>query len=210
MAARPDSLVRGAVATVGVAFSAILWLSGVLTPGWFSTVLAWAPAVAACAVIAWDKWVWKWGAVLRAHNRPRIEGLWEGAITPVPDPRRSEIGPIRCFVVIRQSFWSLHVYLCTAESSSMSRSATLCPNDAAGASELVYVYDNEPQAGLLDRSPRHLGAARLHCPGREPVQLEGAYFTQRLTRGDLTLRLVDRTSDPLTFNECAKKVDSAA
>ncbi|HRL79309.1 MAG TPA: hypothetical protein PLK46_03120 [Propioniciclava sp.] len=186
MAARPDTLVRRAVAIVGVAFSVILWLSGVLTPGWFSTVITWTPAVAAFAVVAWGKWVWKWGVFLRTHNRPRIEGLWEGAITPVPDSRRSDTGPVRCFVVIRQSFWSLHVYLCTAESSSTSRSATLCPNDAAGASELMYVYDNEPQAGLLDRSPRHLGAARLHCPGRVPDHLEGAYFTQRLTRGDLS------------------------
>ena len=56
MAARPDTLVRRAVAIVGVAFSVILWLSGVLTPGWFSTVITWAPTVAAFAVVAWDKW----------------------------------------------------------------------------------------------------------------------------------------------------------
>ena len=55
MAARPDTLVRRAVAIVGVAFSVILWLSGVLTPGWFSTVITWTPAVAAFAVVAWDK-----------------------------------------------------------------------------------------------------------------------------------------------------------
>lgn len=208
MTRRPDNLARGTAAAVGVAFSALLKFSGVLTPGWFSSVVTWTPAVAALLVLVWDIWVWKLPKVLPFHHRPRIDGLWEGSVLPAAGTGRGDVNSIRCFVVIKQSFWSLHVYLCTEESTSMSRAANLCPNEAAGSSELVYVYDNEPQASVLDRSPRHFGTARLLCAGSEPTQIEGSYFTQRLTRGDMILRLVDRSADSLTFTECVQKVDA--
>lgn len=207
MATRPDNMARGVATVVGVGLSALLKFSGVLAPGWFSEIVTWTPTIVVMVFMIWDIWIWKLPPVLLLHSRPRIDGLWEGSVLPSAETGRVTTGPIRSFVVINQTFWSLHVYLCTEESTSMSRVANLCANKAAGLSELVYVYDSEPQASVLDRSPVHCGAARLRCPGREPKQLEGGYFTQRLTRGDMILRFVDRSSDALTYTECVRRVD---
>ena len=60
------------------------------------------------------------------------------------------------------------------------------------------------------RSPSHLGASRLHVVGRLPVELQGTYWTDRLTVGDMTFRFVDRNVDYASCEAVAQAAEAKA
>jgi hypothetical protein len=88
------------------------------------------------------------------------------------------------FLVVRQRFWHVSVRLLTRESSSASMLANFT-TEADGVHQLIYVYANTPRSDVRDRSELHYGAVVLGAP-RDPNEgLEGHYFTDRRTRGEM-------------------------
>jgi hypothetical protein len=69
-------------------------------------------------------------------------------------------------------------------------------NETADGSDraLTYTYANRPQQKLEHRSRPHIGTAALDVVGLRPSIITGEYFTDRYTKGDMTLRLIDRTT----------------
>lgn len=69
----------------------------------------------------------------------------------------------------------------TEESKSSSISASI--DKIQDEWQLIYFYLNVPQAKVRDRSSIHYGTALLSI--ENPEKLQGQYFTDRKTTGDM-------------------------
>ena len=111
-----------------------------------------------------------------------------------PDPNTGQaIGPITCYMAVRQSLTTLSMRLMTAESSSWLIAHKIVEEND-GVFFVIGVYTNEPKLELRgDRSEIHYGALRLQVQGKPPASLEGNYWTDRKTRG--MMRLSNRRTE---------------
>jgi len=85
---------------------------------------------------------------------------------------------------VRQTFWNVSVILITNESKSCSTTATI-EDDGCGQYQLVAQYRNTPRASVRDRSEVHYGSLKLDIAGEPVSRLDGYYWTDRKTRGEL-------------------------
>lgn len=137
-------------------------------------------------------WLWKL-PILRGWlvPLPNLTGTWKGTIQTT-----WQASPISRDVtlVIRQKFSSISCVLYTAESMSVSDAAVLTDNSDTGIATLSYNYQNTPKVSVRDRSVVHLGATvlRLNSSSSEWI-LEGEYWTNRKTTGDMRVKFVSRT-----------------
>lgn len=183
------NLVRLGAVGASLVWSALLYLAGLELPTVAQHVVANLPTAAVVLTVAFDLWMWKWPGIRNLVARPRIGGTWTTTITPRPDahiPPDGSRGPIVATTVIEQTFWTLVVSLTTTESRSTSLAAHI---ERDGASkkryQATYTYRNSPKAAVRDRSPVHVGAVHLNVDGDEPAAMEGSYWTDRLTAGDM-------------------------
>jgi hypothetical protein len=128
---------------------------------------------------------------------PDVEGTWEGELrTTWVDPATGQApGPIRTKLVIRQSFSSMSCVMYTAESSSHSTAAAFHVDDDSGTRRISYVYTSTPRVGVRERSAVHDGATTLRLLSGSPMRLEGEYWTNRKSTGELTFTFRDRNTD---------------
>lgn len=201
---RPTAAVRYAILGVGVVYTVLLFVSGVHLNSWYRYVVAVLPAAGSFILAAWDALAWRLPILALLTHRPRIDGLWRVELTPTGEshiPAGGNRGPIPGFVVIRQSYWSIHVRQFTAESASRSRAYFWENPNGAEAENLVFVYENVPQQQFEQRSQRHLGSCNFDIGNRRPKTITGVYFTDRYTKGDMRLTLVDRSKGHGSFEE---------
>ncbi|KRB80091.1 hypothetical protein ASE01_00870 [Nocardioides sp. Root190] len=194
--------VRITALAISAIYTGVLFLSEVELDTWAKRIIAALPTIAAFAVVAYDRWLWKLGPALQLHQTPHLGGLWKATLTPHQDshiPEGGNRGPIDAFVVVEQTFWSVSVALFTVESKSYSRTSTFIKHGESSQRSLSFLYDNEPRIEHRVRSPRHVGACEISTPRGEPTRLQGYYFTDRLTKGELVLEFVDRTSNHSDF-----------
>lgn len=205
---RPGQIVRITAVGVGLAYGLVLYLSGVRIDADVRRGLAYFPALATFLLIMWDLWVWHWPLIWRASSRPRLDGLWAVTLHPTAESRIPEDGnrgPISAYLVIKQTYWTIALRLFTAESSSISRSFFWDGVHGTGTEWLTFIYDNAPMQRHQNRSTRHLGACSLRPGNRQPVEMEGMYFTDRYTQGDMSLTFVSRKTDAGSFDEAGRK-----
>ena len=205
---RPGVVVRITTVGVGAVYAVVLYLVGIRLELGVRQGLAYLPALAALLLIAWDLWVWRWPLIWRATSRPRVDGLWAVQLHPTEEshiPPDGDRGPIDAYVVVKQTYWTIVVRQFTAESSSISRSYFWDAAHGTGTDWLTFIYDNTPAQRHQHRSQRHLGACSLHPGNRRPTEIEGIYFTDRYTKGDITMTLVSRNTDAGSFGEAARK-----
>lgn len=187
---RPAALVRFSVLVVGVVYSAVLVLAGVSLDSTFKVLLGFLPAAASGLLFIWDAIAWRMPLLHNLTHRPRIDGLWEVVLRPTAEshiPVGGNRGPITAYMVIRQSYWSLHIRQLTAESGSDSRSFFWERPFGGDVERLVFLYQNDPRAEHRTRSPRHLGTCALETASLTPAAIQGSYFTDRYTQGEMHL-----------------------
>lgn len=208
---RPTAAVRYSILGVGVVYSILIFISGVHPDTWYRYVVAVLPAAGSVVLAVWDGWAWRQRGLARLTHRPRIDGLWQVELTPSKEsqiPSGGNRGPILCFLVVTQSYWSVHVRQFTAESASRSRAFFWEHPDGAEAETLVFVYENVPQQQFEHRSNRHFGTCSLDIGSRTPKMITGVYFTDRYTKGDMRLTLVDRSKGHGSFDEAQSHVEA--
>lgn len=118
---------------------------------------------------------------------PDLQGTWAGAIQSTwtdmaAGPARP---PIPVLLVIRQSFSSIDCVMYSRESTSSSSAAQVVSDEEFRQPQLCFVYSNRPRATVRDRSQMHDGAAILKIVERPERVLEGQYWTDRKTTGDI-------------------------
>lgn len=201
--ARPAFAVRATAIVVGVAYAVALYVSGVHLQDGAKKVLSYLPTLATLLLAAWDLWLWRLPGVQHLSRRPLLRGTWRTTLTPTEEshiPEGGNRGPIEAYIVIHQTYWSIDVRQYTAESRSDSRASLWSNSGSQAFRSLTYTYANQPHRGLERRSQFHLGTAALDIVGMRPSLISGDYFTDRYTKGDMRLELVDRTTNHPDFS----------
>jgi hypothetical protein len=144
------------------------------------------------------KWAWRW-RVFRGWlvPFPDLQGTWQGHLqTTWRNPETNEIpGPIPVSLVIRQDFSGISIVMFTAESMSHSTAASFRQAEDHSIKVLSYTYSNTPKVGVRDRSIVHDGAALLRIVNDGVRRLEGEYWTNRKSTGEMVLKFNSKTLD---------------
>jgi|SRR5215469_4064542 len=103
-------------------------------------------------------------------------------VDPQTNQRRE---PIEVYYVIRQTYSTIDVRMLTAESASESLSGNVF-SDKVGLYKFAVTYRNIPRLLERTRSPVHHGGTLLNVIGSPIHKLDGEYWTDRATGGELT------------------------
>lgn len=140
--------------------------------------------------LVFTKWLWR----LRVFGGwlipfPDIEGTWEGHLqTTWTDPATGQVPPpTRMVLVIKQTFSTLSCTMHTKESSSVSTAASFHVDEANDGKTIAYVFTNTPRVSVRDRSAVHDGAAKFRVVSAPELRLEGEYWTNRKSTGEMHL-----------------------
>jgi hypothetical protein len=157
--------------------------------------------------VVFDRWAWRWPGVSKiAGSRPDIAGTWRGSLASewVDPSTRNGIPPDpEVYLVVRETFSTVSAQLLTRESKSETIAGTIDRNGVG--TSLIGVYRNVPRSAVRDRSAIHYGALILDVEGSPPGRLDGRYWTDRHTAGEL--RLDSRTRGIVHGYEAARQLD---
>lgn len=185
---RPSrTLIQALVLIVAGVYLVSYLIRGLPTAELFAPIGA-AGAVASLFVLAYDHFIWRLPRIgRRLSHRPDIRGTWRGTLSSSwKDPctgRQIDSDP-EVYLVVRQTFWSITGNLITKESKSCSTTATI-EDDGCGQYQFVAQYRNTPRASVRNRSEVHHGSFKLDIGGDPADRLEGYYWTDRSTMGEL-------------------------
>jgi hypothetical protein len=209
---RPAALVRTTVLAVGVIYSLVLFAAGSNSATLVRYLMSCLPALAVVLLLVWDLWMWRLPGARRLTHRPRIEGLWQGLLQPTAEsliPTGGNRGPIPIFLIVRQSYWSLHLRQYTAESASDSRAYFWERVPGTSVDRLSFLYDNLPRPSERPRSSPHQGSCSFDNQSLCPSAIHGVYFTDRYTQGEIDLTFVDRSNGYGSFTEAQAHATAA-
>jgi hypothetical protein len=180
-----------------IIWAAILFVLGSISPfDWVAAIRELPEAIALYVIagIIFVKWVWRWpflnGWLVKM---PDLQGTWKGELrSDWIDPQTKKgIPPIPATLVIKQDFSQIDCVLMTKESESYAVSANF--NLAPGKDlYLAYSYTNRPKTNIRDRSPIHDGAALLKVIQKPSLALEGEYWTNRKTKGEMSFHFASK------------------
>lgn len=186
----PLSILIGLGACTWIAVAIVLY--GAKAELSFFKPLSIVTTVLTVALAGFDRLFWRLPWMSKLHGVPNLNGTWTGHVDSTwVDPKNGKaLTSILGVVVVRQTYTSLYVRMFTAEQSSMSVAAGLEP-EADGRVVMNYLYRSEPQLSIRDRSQIHYGGVRLALGG-EADELDGSYWTDRNSKGELKLRRISR------------------
>lgn len=134
-------------------------------------------------------WAWKWKIFYPwLVPFPNLSGNWEGTIKS--NWKEKELEPIPIEVSITQNFFNVQVRIKTKESRSYSIGASFDIDNERGFQQLFYTYLNTPKAGVRERSEIHYGSTILNFDGFKVTKMDGEYWTDRETTGEITLNKI--------------------
>lgn len=185
---RPSRVFIQAIVLVVAGVYLVAFLArGLPTTELFAPIGA-ASSVAGLLVLAFDHFLWRLPRVGRKlSKRPDMRGTWRGRLASnwVNPETGQRIDPDpEVYLVVRQTFWSVTANLITRESKSCSTTATI-EDDGCGQYQFVAQYRNTPRASVRERSEVHHGSFKLDVGGEPVDRLEGYYWTDRKTMGEL-------------------------
>ncbi len=140
------------------------------------------------AVVLWERSLWSW-PIFRGwlNKQPDLRGTWKGTVLSDwidPDTKQGR-GVIDVYLVVRQTYSTIDARLFSAESNSMSLSGNIL-TDHVGLSTLAVTYRNTPRILKRGRSPVNHGGMLLSLVGDPIHKLDGEYWTDRATKGEIT------------------------
>jgi len=208
---RPIAFARAIALAISGIYSLVLLNLELALPDLWRFLVSWLPTVVVVAIVVWDVLLWRLPIVQRLVRRPDLRGFWRAVLTPHPDsviPKEGNRGPIQGFLEVRQSFWAVHLRLYTEQSSSKSTATTWLPSYESSVDNLTFIYDNTPKVSESHRSMRSSGVCSLLTASLKPAEIEGVYFTDRFTKGDMVLTFIDRTTGHASFDAATRQADT--
>lgn len=168
----PAQSIRWGAAAASTIYGVLLYVLGLRPDQELKYAFAYVPAALGYLILVFDKWARRWPGVHRITGHPRLDGTWRTTLTPNAEshiPTGGNRGPIRAYLTVEQSYWTLHATLRTAESSSRPSNATIQKTDGSGISELRFLYENVPQVAPSAAQPSTHRRLRVE-PGRQDTQ----------------------------------------
>lgn len=168
--------------TIAMLVSGQILSSDLLRPLWTVT------SVVVLLSIIFERWLWKL-PFLHAWfvKRPVLTGTWRAELrSNWKDASDTVIPPVEGYVVIRQTLLNLSLRLLTKESSSLLVGTEIvCSAD--GLYCVSGIYRNEPRYQDRSHSEIHFGAVWLQVIDTPTQMLQGHYWTDRNTAGEMQL-----------------------
>jgi hypothetical protein len=120
---------------------------------------------------------------------PNLNGTWVGCIySDWKNPQTGEKPPpIPVMLNVSQSFFHLSCVMRTGEMESHSFSEGFLIDPDRQLKEFAYSYSSKPRLSLSERSTPHDGTAVFKIIEKPKQKLIGRYWTERLTKGEITL-----------------------
>jgi len=172
-----------------VVWAGVLYMNGVPVYSALLKPFSWVVTAVALIWEAFDRWIWRWKFLHPWFvTRPDLNGTWKGRLTSNwSNPTTGQPTPSReAYLVVRQTYSNIDMRLFTRESSSETLAAQII-EDAVGIHTIAAVYRNVPKMLNRDHSQMHNGAVLLHVRGNPPISLDGGYWTDRETKGEIEL-----------------------
>lgn len=181
-------LVRAIAFIVAAVFLIGSWIETGSPSIGFLRLFSVAVFVVTVLLLVWDHWLWRTKLLQKIPSVPRnIRGTWKGKLESLWVDPKSGLSPApkTVYVVIKQTSSEITVKLISDESVSESSVAKLKQEN--GSWVLHYIYTNESKMQLRRASPIHHGSGVYVVSGRPAKRLEGNYWTDRDSKGHLTL-----------------------
>ena len=164
----------------------IVFSGGQVQTGWLRFFGA---AVFASVLLlgAWERFLWRVPLIQRFSSTPDLNGTWKGQLVSfwTDSATNRRVPPKRAFLVVRQTASTISVVWITNESMSRSFMAEVAVR--YDVKELNYMFVNSPDAEQEHRHHMHRGAAHLIISGQPVSKLQGRYWTDRQTKGEMVL-----------------------
>lgn len=138
-------------------------------------------SVVVLLLLAFDRWLWKW-LPAALTKRPHIHGTWKAELHyQWPEGPPTQRKP--CYLTVRQTYSTLTVNMHFDISDSESRSAAIVT--ANGKQSLWWSYWSAAKTLHREDNPPHRGGAELVIASKPAPRMQGDYWTERKTRGQL-------------------------
>lgn len=138
--------------------------------------IAYTTTATSFIALVYISFLWKYNPF---EKIPKIYGEYKGILVSNYDNIERNID-----VIIHQNLFEIRILLNSNESSSKSITANIYTE--YGTQMLSFGYINNPKALKKDTSPIHYGMCILEIKNKNT--LEGQYFTDRHTLGDIKLQ----------------------
>lgn len=171
-------IVIGAAAAVAFV---IVWLTSGTLDTTFAKAIVSGSSVVILGLLAFDRWLWRMWPFRRLHSRPVLHGTWKIKLRTSHEARAAET--IEAYLVIHETYSSISVDGIFDRSHSHCLSANLATID--GRCTLNYLFRSEAQTLHRDRNPPSRGAASLRVAREPHLHLEGDYWMERKTNGEI-------------------------
>jgi hypothetical protein len=188
-------MISPALLWIIVAISAVVYLIGLLLlnkPA--GTVIlslsGMAVTVASMVLYAFDRFLWiylrRLPGVRLIFKHPVLQGTWKGAFhsSYVYSETGEEAAPTEAYLVVRQTYSALHIGFFSSRSSSESLACDL-KKKSDGRYEVYTTYESKTPVLSRGTSPIHHGGMILNVIGDSVSALEGWYWTDRETSGEV-------------------------
>src|SRR5947209_8185061 len=94
--------IRGVIGLAALVWALIAFLSGETLKWSWAKSLGLTAAIVVWAVLAYDRWIWKWPGIRRFAGKPVIHGTWKTELRTSYEARQDET--IEAYLVIRQTY----------------------------------------------------------------------------------------------------------
>jgi hypothetical protein len=136
----------------------------------------------------------KWGWKLRIFRGwlvpfPNLNGSWTGMIySDWIDPQTGKKArPIPVMLTVNQSFFHISCVMITKEMESFSYAEGFLIDPDRQIKQVAYSYTSKPRLSLIERSAPHDGTTVFKIIEKPKLKLEGRYWTERSTIGEIVL-----------------------
>lgn len=162
------------------------------------------------------KWFWKWKPFRNILVLdPNIQGTWIGILESSwkNEETGEKVPPIPTMLTITQDLHNVNCVMHTGEMKSRSYSGSFNIDDGKQIKQLVYTYTSNPGIHIRERSQPHDGTAVFDIIESSERKLKGRYWSERLTKGEITLefhshKILDEIPDSVASHPLSQKKDN--
>jgi len=159
-----------------------------------------ASSVVILFLLVFDNWLWRYRPFRWFISRPVLHGTWKTELGTTFEGRADEI--IEAYLVVRQTYSRICVDMLFDRSGSRSMSGDLV--NESGRCTLYYIFHSHAHTRHRDGNPPSRGGAALVVAREPQTHIEGDYWMERGTRGDLrTVGHSPKTFDTFTAAQAA-------